>query len=245
MTETTNDSIHAFYRAFGEKHWYLRGRYDIVRHMVEQLPLRTGARVLDVGCGGGTFLELLNARKLELFGSELSEDALHFARRLASVSFVSADMTAMPFRDCTFDLVVAIDVLEHISEHSQACKELYRVLRPGGYAILTVPAFMCLWGHHDGTYGHKRRYTIGGLAKELRAVSLDIRMISYMQFLLFAPMFVFRNVKNILKSTKDDFFYTVPWFDALLEKIISSEKYVLGRLPVPIGPNIICIVAKP
>ncbi|HZG53808.1 MAG TPA: class I SAM-dependent methyltransferase, partial [Pyrinomonadaceae bacterium] len=144
-------------------HWWFAGRRRIlesfIRSIVAALNLqgRARPRILDVGCGTGANLEML-AQFGEAEGVDVSEDALAFcrARGLGQVKLGAAEQ--LPYADASFDLVTALDVVEHLDDDAAGLREMRRVLRPGGRALLFVPAFMWLWGVQDDVSHHRRRY---------------------------------------------------------------------------------------
>ena len=140
-------------------HWWFRGRRALVARCIAGLGVPAEARVLDVGSGTGSNLRMLREIGFRrVVGLDLSEAALRccHAKQLGSVQ--RADVCALPFRDASFDLVLATDVLEHVRDEARAVAELHRVLRPGGALVATVPAFMGLWGLQDEVSHHLRRY---------------------------------------------------------------------------------------
>jgi ubiquinone/menaquinone biosynthesis C-methylase UbiE len=97
-------------------------------------------RILEVGCGEGIVLATLAARLpgSRLDGLELDEPALKAARkRCPGATLVRGDACALPFGDQSFDLVVCLEVLEHLPEPARALRELRRVARAG--CLLSVP----------------------------------------------------------------------------------------------------------
>jgi len=100
---------------------------------------------LDVGCGDGLFLSIAQSKDLECTGVDFSESALSaLSLRNLSVRTVQADImvTGLPFEDDTFDMVTALDVLEHVLEPAKLLRELSRVSR--GSLVLSVPNFSSL-----------------------------------------------------------------------------------------------------
>ena len=93
----------------------------------------------------------------------------------------------MPFDEGTFDAVSALDVIEHNEDDIAILKDSYRILKPGGHIIITVPAFMWLWTHNDDLNAHVRRYTAAELKHKLSQAGFNIKRVSYNNFFIF-PM---------------------------------------------------------
>src|SRR3954467_14600791 len=140
-----------------QSHWWYTGRRRILASFLEEIcrPV-TGRRprILDVGCGTGANLEMLSQFG-DAEGVDVSQDALAFCRErgLANVHLGAAEK--LPYEDESFDLVTALDVVEHLDDDVGGLKEMRRVLKPQGRALLFVPAFMFLWGVQDGS-SHRR-----------------------------------------------------------------------------------------
>lgn len=138
-----------------DRHWWYAERRHILDTMVKDLP---PGLACDIGAAGGGNTRVLlghgwRAAALE-YGQEGAE--VGAARGL---SVVRADATALPLADESLDLVVALDVLEHIPDDDAAAAEIRRALRPGGSVIIAVPADPKLWSAHDEAVDHVRRYT--------------------------------------------------------------------------------------
>ena len=140
-------------------HWWFRGRRKIVAAVLDRIGGEPRA-ILDVGCGVGTNLDLLAERYpgARLHGIDVERDPLRFCRGDRDVPVCQADASALPFASASFDLVAALDTLEHVADDGAALREFLRVLRPGGALLLTVPAFPALWGNVDDLGHHFRRY---------------------------------------------------------------------------------------
>src|SRR3954469_19456885 len=105
-------------------------------------------RILDAGCGTGTMLGYL-ARFGEAQGIDTDEEAVRFCHMRGITSVSRVDSLPLPFPDNTFDLITALDVIEHIEDDRAMLRELYRITAPGGIFLFSVPAYRFLWGPQD------------------------------------------------------------------------------------------------
>ena len=140
-----------------EHHWWYRGRRLIIRAELERLALPAGARVLDAGCGSGRTLEDLG-RYGEVHGIELEPEAAELARCAGLGEVRIGRLEELPWDDASFDLITCLDVVEHTPDDRVALRELRRVCKPGGWLLVTVPAYPALWSLHDEANHHYRRY---------------------------------------------------------------------------------------
>jgi 2-polyprenyl-3-methyl-5-hydroxy-6-metoxy-1,4-benzoquinol methylase len=155
------------YPALYAHHWWWRVREEILLGRIRRLlGSRDDARILDVGCGSGLFFDVLQPFG-HVEGLETDEDAVtragRWQRQITNGRLDSSFTPSLPF-----DLVLLLDVLEHVEEPEAVLRRALEILRPGGAVLVTVPAFQWLWTTHDDLNHHKRRYT----ARDLR-VSLE------------------------------------------------------------------------
>jgi len=121
-------------------------------------------QLLDIGCGTGATMDHL--RKYgEVQGIDLAMIPLGFSRRRGHQRTMCASATELPFADESFDLITALDVVEHLDDDVKGIGEIRRTLKHGAPAVIFVPAFQALWGPNDDQSGHKRRYRL----RELQA----------------------------------------------------------------------------
>jgi len=130
--------------------WYKTkvGRYvdKTEKRLVFSMIKTKSGKALDLGCGTGNYTLELYKRGFEVVGVDVSEEMLKIARKkLPNVKFIRADAYSLPFEDNTFDLVLSITMFEFIHKPEKALGEIYRVLKPGGEAIIGTMNGRSLW----------------------------------------------------------------------------------------------------
>jgi len=161
--------------------WYPTPSYLVKRQAIlEYLPKCEGKRILEVGCGCGDLLHVLERRGYQGIGIDISEEALAVAASgLSGQSIRVACCTPDELQE-EFDVVVASEVMEHYQDDVLFLGQLRERLRDKGHLLLTVPAHMKDWGPNDDACGHVRRYERAGLFNLLnRAGFSDIVINSY------------------------------------------------------------------
>jgi len=192
-----------YYKEYYElerSHWWFQGRLEIIESLIKKhiKKGKTGKiRILNIGVATGATTIML-----EKFGDvtsvEYDEDCCVFLKEKVGINAINASLTNLPFKDNSYDLVCAFDVIEHIEDDLTALCEIKRVLSQDGFYFLTVPAFNFLWNHHDEVNHHYRRYTMSGLVQKTKQAKLSVTFKSYFNFWLFFPIAIFRVANNII-----------------------------------------------
>src|SRR5436190_208308 len=118
------------------QHWWYVGRRSIVFDWVASTASRFDSpRILDLGCGTGFNLQHLHALGFNrVTGLDVAPEAIDFCRGRGFSRLVRADGARLPFQSGSFELVLALDLIEHIADDGSALAEIARVLTPGGAA---------------------------------------------------------------------------------------------------------------
>lgn len=229
------------------KHWWFVGRRRIIEGFVERICRQLSKRrprILDVGCGTGANLQMLaNFGVAE--GVDVSDEALDFcrARGLSGVKQGAAE--ALPYEEASFDLVTGLDVVEHLDDDLAGLKEMRRVLRPGGRALLFVPAFMFLWGVQDDISNHRRRYTLGELKARLAEADLEVERASYANITFFWPILIGRMIMRVTRlRPASENNITIGALNGFFGWIFGAESWWLQRLNFPFGVSIVCVAQR-
>jgi SAM-dependent methyltransferase len=239
-----------YYREYAEvedTHWWFRGRRAVLRRLLAQVA-RPGLRILDVGFGTGAMLRFL-ADYGEVIGMDASLEAIRFARERSGSSMLAGDVLHLPLRSHTVDVVTAFDIIEHVDDDAAALAELARVCRPGGYVVLTVPAFPFLWGIQDVISHHRRRYTQRELGARVEAAGLRIRTLTHFNALLLPAVAAVRLARRLRGAQpgppKSDFTLTRPGLlNDMLTRIFAAEGLLVAHWRLPVGVSLICLAER-
>jgi SAM-dependent methyltransferase len=227
-----------------ERHWWYRARRHILAELIRRkIALPADARILEIGCGTGHNLEMLQ-RFGRADGIEIDPAARALAEQRLGRPIGSAPLPALTgVEDGAYDLVAILDVLEHVEEDQAALESIARKLRPGGRILIAVPAHPWMWSAHDEVNHHKRRYTRKTLRKAIGDAGLKVEMLSWFNSLLFPLAAAARVAGRITgKQDSDDKMPPRP-VNSLFETVFGLERYLVGRLPLPPGVSLVAIVS--
>lgn len=246
------------YFEYERKHWFFRARNKIIMdHITSLVGPDKKLRILNVGVATGHTSELLKNFAYEIISIEYDEACFNFTNaHVKDIGLQKGSILELQFENDQFDLVCAFDVLEHVEDDQLGMQELERVCKSEGHVVVTVPAFMSLWSHHDVINHHFRRYKLADL-KRLFGDQKRIHKISYFNSILFIPVYLFRKLNNLLGITSNDqnsgdkvgsdlqMFNEKGIVSSLLFKIFSSESKMLKRgINFPFGVSLLASYKK-
>ncbi len=235
--------------------WWYAARRRVVFGFIEQIA-RTKhlARVLDAGCGTGYNLGILKNYADEVMGLEISEDAISYAKErqkgapLPEPIVLGSLPDDVPFPEEHFNLIITLDVLEHIAEDVQSLMRLRRHLVQDGIVLLTVPAFQFLWSEHDEFLHHKRRYDKRSLRAALEQAGFRVSKLTYYNASMFLPVVMFRGLKKLLRkkgqAPRPDRIRLPGPINYLARELVSLEAGLLRYTNLPFGVSLLAIAQK-
>ncbi len=236
--------------AIEETHWWYQGRRALVRAALDRYVTRQGPlQILDLACATGMSFRFL-ADYGEIRGIDISEETIRLCGERGIDRIVRGDALELPFRKAGFDVVLALDAFEHFEDDVAAMREVYRVLRPGGVLVATVPAFMALWSPHDEAYHHHRRYRRPQLRGRLEQAGFVTERMSYSSMALFPPVWALRKLRGLSPTPPEeatsDFAVPMPapaeWLAGLITR---TEIAIEKRLDLPFGVSLYGVLRKP
>jgi SAM-dependent methyltransferase len=241
-----NINMYRIFFKIQKKHWWFITKKMIVLDIIDKyLTKHDNNKVLDIGCGSGLMLNTLE-KIGQTYGMDMSDDAINFSKEIFNGKVEKGLLPdQIPYEENFFDLITALDVIEHVDRDIDSLKAIRSRLVSGGKAVITVPAYMFLWSSFDEMNGHKRRYTLTELNTKLVQAGFTVEKISYYNTLLFPVVFVVRMLNNVLKrdGASDVDMPSRP-LNFILEKIFGTEKYLLKFMNLPFGVSILAVVRK-
>lgn len=233
-----------------QDYWWFAGRREIILGALRSLGLQPGkALLLDAGCGTG-----INLQAVQPFGYAVGldhePDALRFCRMRGLNNVLRADIRNLPFSEGTFDVVLLLDVLSHRSIVSDVdvLGDVRRILKKGGFLLLTDSAFPFLLSRHDRAFHVRERYTRRALGRRTARAGLAVRRMSHFQLFFFLPLIVLRLWEKIRKIEEDIPVSNLKKLNrltnALMLRIFRLESFLLKHVRLPFGSSLLLLAQK-
>lgn len=245
--------------AVEDRHFWFRARNRTIARIVEQLVagLASGYRVLEVGCGNGNTLRVLEQACPggTVIGMDVFAEGLPYARSRVGCGLVRADMRQPPFT-ARFQLIGIFDVLEHLPDDRRVLNDLHAMLDPGGGLLLTVPAHPALWSYFDRVSRHCRRYAPAELEGKLSDAGFRVEYLTQYMATIFPLLWVGRRLASFFGKNRTDTgelahglarqeLRIVPVLNGLLTFLLIQEiHFIARRRRLPIGTSLLAIARK-
>jgi len=236
-------------------HFWFVGRRailtDLLHHRVPRLG--DGSIAADLGCGVGGMLETLS-HKGSPIGMDIGTDILGMCRDRGFPAVFAGRGHHLPLGSAQVDLVTLFDVLEHIPEERETIDECMRILKPGGWLLLSGPSYQFLYTHQDRQVDHQRRYTVRKLRRRFIDAGFEVVHASYINCFLFPiilPLLLLRKLRELFVKPREDESrlnteISIPEFlNNLFANIFSAERFVLRWGSLPFGHSLVLLARKP
>lgn len=221
-----------------EVHWYYTSKLAVVLKMIRGVGL-SNCPILDVGAGSGFFAgrigTAINATSVICYDPNYKDfqvgerGNISFRRALSEEEYRVAELTLI------------LDVLEHVPNDFAFLSEIVKRARENSTFVITVPAFMGLWGGHDEFLGHLRRYRLSELKELVEDSGLIVTRGRYLFRIIFPIVWVVRKIRK--RSIRGDLTPMSPAVNSVLRAICTIDNLLSGvALP---GVSAIVVARKP
>jgi SAM-dependent methyltransferase len=236
-----------------QRHFWFRGFRRFVAPLIEEATAgRPNARLLDAGSGTGANLPFLQQYGTA-FGLELFQRGIQFAHDRGVPRLIQGSVTHLPVADASIDVVLSFDVLYCLETPAEqaAVREMFRVLRPGGFAVINAAALDMLRGDHSALGGEVRRYTKRELRGTLERAGFGVKRLTYTNAALFPITATVRALQRLRGKKGDaenngDFYVPPAPINALFSGALALEsKIVAAGIDMPVGSSLLCLAKKP
>jgi len=225
--------------------WYVNKR-KIVENLLRHFS-PSGKRLLEIGSGGGYFVSQLSGRGWDVVAGDIHLTAAHFAREHGVNNTLVFDANRIwPFTDNSFDVLIMLDVLEHLEDDAAVLAECFRILRPGATVVITVPAHPYLYGHRDELLSHKRRYTRKSLSTAIRSTEFEILKLTYWNAISYLPVLALAWKEKVFgtKKANAEMPKLSKFTNAILKGWGSIESALIPYLYIPMGLSLVVVLTK-
>ena len=235
-----------------EKHWWYVGIRSLLLNCIKIL-LPNKGKILDAGCGTGKNAQVMLGNGFNVYGLDLSEEALAFSKKRQIKNLTKGSILNLPFKNNSFDLIYSIDSITVLNEdETQIClNEFYRCIKGNGYLLLNVAAFQWLYSKHDIACNITRRYTKREIVKLVENTGFKIMKSQYRVFFLFPLIVISRFIDKF--SVKKDYSEALVkgdlektnWFvNLFFGYLMSLENFLLRYINLPFGSSIFIVAKK-
>lgn len=235
------------YERFEQEHWWFRARRIILRSLLNRLSWPPGPAMLEIGTGSGENLRNIYPADAQLAGVEPDAATAAQARGKGTAPIYVATVEDLPpeIPDGSMDAITMFDVLEHTKDDRKSLACVARKLKPGARLVLTVPAYMFLWGQQDIVNLHYRRYTRPMLKAALVESGFEVERCCYFNTLLFPVIALVRFMAKIKppaqRGSGSDFEYSAGFLNEVMFHFFAFERHLLRFCNLPFGVSVYAV----
>ncbi len=228
-----------------DKHWWHDHKRQVIHQMIDKFTEK--GKVLDIGAGTGKILSELKMKGWSVTGIDGEKEAIKWSKK-RGIKIQQVDIEKrLKLNEKSFNLVLALDVIEHLGKDKKMLREINKILKPKGVVVITVPAYQWLFNYWDEMLEHKRRYTVQSFKKVVDLDQFTIEYLGYFSMFIFPIAVIVRLIKKMLGKTQTSDFQTTP-LSLISIPVIKFFNYIervlLSIISLPFGLSVICVIRK-
>jgi SAM-dependent methyltransferase len=229
----------------------LASRYSAIEQ-IKTIEPSDGAVIMEIGCSSGFLIrELLKSfPKAIIIGADVVKEPLYkLAKSIPGVPLIRFDLLQCPLPKKSVDILVMLNVLEHIENDVVALEKAYNILKPGGTLVIEVPACPALYDEYDAELQHFRRYNSFDLVRKVTHCGFQIIRKTHLGCIIFPAFAVvkllnkyklFRKRKSVVKERAARTSNNI-----LVRLAMKFESKYLSTFKLPFGVRIIVVARRP
>lgn len=228
-------------------HWYYVGKREIARAWILRTRQpRRDELLLDCGAGTGRFAQEMEQHCRVMVLDDHVEALRILRNRFRADQIIGLAGDRVPLADESLNYVTALDVLEHTPDDRAVVKGFHRLLKPGGVALVTVPASMALWSDWDAALHHYRRYSRPQLKALFPPDQWEMIQVNYTNVAVYPAVWLMRRWRRWFPGagggarTEDKL--PAPWLNGLLRWLFVRP--AMWRFPFPFGVSLLLVARK-
>lgn len=225
-------------------HFWFVGRRQLINRLLHKYLPDKDKTILDLGCGTGLMFRILTREGYRVFGADLRPEGLLATHKLIPHSrLLQIDARHLPFREGAFGIVIILDILEHVDDHTLLA-DIWKILKPGGSVVITVPALPWLRSYRDSAAGHLRRYTRKGLFQVLSETQFQVQKILFYQCFNLPLVILTRILGRKGPKLRDFEEQYIPIINSVLTWIAKLEVSLSNIFNLPFGSSLAAVCRK-
>jgi SAM-dependent methyltransferase len=225
------------------RHWYFRGRRTVIRGALRRVLPPGRHRLVEIGCGTGLVLAALGEFG-ETVGIEADDRLLEVAQAAGLDARKGALPDDVPIASGWADVVLLLDVIEHLDDDAAGLRGARRVLREDGVLVVTVPAHRWLWSAHDVALGHRRRYEAASLRRLVEATGYRVEGVTHFNTVLFPAIACTRLFKRWRGDERHDLWSPGRALNAVLARVFALERFIVPKPALPFGTSLFLVARR-
>lgn len=232
------------------EHWYYAGKREVVRDWLTRTA-RLGPEhtLLDCGAGTGRFAKEMESYCRVMVLDDHEESLRLLRTRFKPEQIISLAGDAVPLPDGSLECITALDVLEHVPDDAAVVRGFHRLLKPGGIAVVTVPADMALWSDWDVALHHYRRYHRAQLRTLFPADAWEIIYVNYTNVVVYPAVWLVRKWRALRRklgfsepAARTEDRLPPRWLNGVLRSLFVGM--ASWRPPFPFGVSLLLVARR-